>query len=223
MKKNYNIVLTVDEKDLSNFKKKELEIVDIIEIRLDLLSVKFIKTKLEKKINNLKKPVIFTIRKQKDSSLKSLEKISAETVFEILDKYNSRTNFLDIELNSESNFEKYPNSKFSKIYSFHDFKNTISKNKMKSFIKTKKQSKENCIFKFAVTPKNSKELADFLNNVRELSKKYAIAAIAMGELGIISRVFGDLYGSKLTYCCLKSPKAPGQISVESLKLLRKDF
>lgn len=223
MKKLQKIVLTVSEKDLSNIKNKDIQLVDYIEIRLDLFSENFIKNKLEKKLHKFKKPVIFTIRKKKDSSLKQKEKISDKEIYNLLSKFNSKENFIDIELDSKSIFENFPNSQFSVIYSFHDFLNTISYKKMKSLIKSKKRLTEKCIFKFAVSPRNSTELSNFLKDVKILSKKYTLAAIAMGDIGILSRVFGDLYGSTLTYCCLKIPKAPGQISVDSLNFFRKDF
>lgn len=222
MKKNsLKIVLTLDQKELSSLRKKAIGKVDFLEIRFDLLTKEFVETNLIQKLISLEKPMIFTIRKSKDSSLKLVEKIPIGTIFQILEKFNSQENYLDIEMDSRSIFAHFKNNKFSTIYSFHDFKNSISRKKMESLILKNFNPEKKQIFKFAITPKNIEEVAVFLKNVSSLAKDYNVTAIAMGEIGTVSRIFGDHFGSTLTYCCLKKPKAPGQISLAAMNLFRK--
>lgn len=95
---------------------------------------------------------------------------------------------------------------------------------MTNFIhKAKPVKKKNPIFKFAITPEDIEETADFLNDIKLLSKSNTMIGICMGELGLISRVFGDKFHSSFTYMTLGEPKAPGQISVETFKKLRADL
>ncbi len=47
--------------------------------------------------------------------------------------------------------------------------------------------------------------------------------IVMGKFGKYSRVFGDLFGSLMTYCSLDEPKAPGQLQPTKLVRIRKEF
>ena len=54
---------------------------------------------------------------------------------------------------------------------------------------------ENCIYKFAVTPKNISEERIILNDLKEISNDYLIIGIAMGEISVYSRLFGDRFGS----------------------------
>ncbi|MCC6274862.1 MAG: type I 3-dehydroquinate dehydratase [Leptospiraceae bacterium] len=215
------IVLTLDQKELSSLNRESIKKVDYLEIRFDLLTKKFVETILIRKLVFLEKPLIFTIRKSKDSSLKQVEKIPEDMIFQILDEFNTPRNYLDIEMDSRSIFTQFKNNKFSNICSLHDFKKSISKKKMESLILKNFNPGKKQIFKFAVTPKNIEEVAIFLDNISSLAKKYSVAAIAMGEIGAVSRIFGDQFGSILTYCCLNSPKAPGQISIAAMNLFRK--
>ena len=43
--------------------------------------------------------------------------------------------------------------------------------------------------------------------------------MSMGELGVISRICGELTGSAITFACATQASAPGQIAVEDMNLL----
>ena len=92
---------------------------------------------------------------------------------------------------------------------------------MLSWISKKKSP--NCIYKFAVTPKNISEEELFLNDLKEISNDYLIIGIAMGEIGVYSRLFGDRFGSFATYCCIGKPRAPGQVNIITLKKIRENY
>jgi 3-dehydroquinate dehydratase-1 len=87
---------------------------------------------------------------------------------------------------------------------------------------TKKKS-ENCIYKFAVTPKNISEEELFLNDLKIISNDFSIIGIAMGEIGVYSRLFGDRFGSFATYSCVGKPRAPGQVNIVTLKKIREEY
>ena len=44
-----------------------------------------------------------------------------------------------------------------------------------------------------------------------------VVGISMGELGIMTRITGGLFGSRLTYGFVGSEAAPGQLHVKNIK------
>ncbi len=219
---NYKIITTLGEEELQDYKNPVIKEADILEIRLDLLDVSFIKNTLTSILKELGKPVLFTYRNPKDSSELTNTKLSYEDISGLLQEFNSEENYLDIELDQEiSIFDSITNSRYTVIYSYHNFSNTVSKVEMLYWI-SKKQN-PNCIYKFAVSPRDISQLETFLKDLNTVSKLYRVVGIAMGQIGEYSRVFGDKFGSFATYCCIGKPRAPGQINTLTLKRIRKDY
>lgn len=225
MPESYKIIASVGEDDLRHLQKKDVKEVDVIEVRLDLFSRNYIQKEMKKKLKALGLPVLFTYRRAEDSSVRSYVKLFHEDVEGILKDFNDNANYLDIELNREDTiFRNYDTLNYRIIYSYHSFKKSILANEMMNYInKAKPVKKKNPIFKFAITPEDIEETADFLNDIKLLAKSNTMIGICMGELGIISRVFGDKFNSSFTYMTLGEAKAPGQISVDTFKKLRADL
>ncbi len=221
----YRIIATLDENDINNFEDVFNSHSDIIEIRLDLLSIHFIENELIHVLTKWNKPIIFTYRKPSDSNQNKFTNLEFSHISKLIKEFDSGSNFLDIEFDNPSPiFQGFLNLRYQIIYSHHDFYQSISLDKMKELILlcSHRQDRKN-IYKFAVTPQSPTELIDFLENIRILSVDYTIIGVAMGELGLLSRIFGDFYGSSFTYCCVHSPKAPGQISIQDYRKFRKLF
>jgi 3-dehydroquinate dehydratase-1 len=192
------------------------------EIRLDLLDSCFLREELSLILNRLEKPILFTYRNPKDSSEASNTSIKFKDIEQVLNQFNKKENYLDIELDQEiSIFDSIQDCRFTIIYSYHDFSKSISREEMLHWI-TKKKS-ENCIYKFAVTPKNISEEELFLNDLKIISNDFSIIGIAMGEIGVYSRLFGDRFGSFATYSCVGKPRAPGQVNIVTLKKIREEY
>lgn len=216
------VIATTDQEDLLKLKKYNLESVGYLEIRLDLLPAEFIQKKLPNILNAANKNYIFTYRKPEDSSIQNSSLLVYKDIEKVLVEFNNKKNFLDIELNHpDSIFHSLENSKYSIIHSYHNFQKSISLKEMQSYIKKVKSPSKNSVFKFAVKPQTIEEIADFYSSIKTLSATYKMIGIAMGELGVIGRVFAERYGSSYTYCCLSKPKAPGQVSVDTLLKLKK--
>lgn len=225
MPEKYKIIASVGEDDIRNLQKKDIRDIDVLEVRLDLFSRNYIQKEIKKKIKVLGVPALFTYRRAEDSSVKSYVKLFPEDVEGILQDFNDNNNYLDIELNREDSiFTDYHLLNFRIIYSYHSFKKIISAKEMRDYIQNcRPVKKKNPIFKFAITPENIEETAEFMNDIKGLSKQNTMIGICMGESGILSRVFGDYFKSSYTYMTLGEPKAPGQISIETFKKLRADL
>lgn len=225
MPESYKIIATVGEDDIRNLQKKDTKDIDVIEVRLDLFSRNYIQKEMKKKIKSLGLPALFTYRRAEDSSVKSYVKLFPEDVEGILKDFNDNSNYLDIELNREDTiFTNYEQLNFRIIFSYHSFKKSIYAKEMKEFIQNSRPvKKKNPIFKFAITPEDIQETAEFMNDIKLLAKTNTMIGICMGESGIISRVFGDHFNSSYTYMTLGEPKAPGQISIETFRKFRSDL
>ncbi len=219
---NYRIIITLGEEELKDYKNPSIKEADILEIRLDLLDISFIKGKLLPILKELAKPVLFTYRNPKDSSESMSTKLVYEEISELLQEFNSEENYLDIEIDQEKSiFDSVQDCGYTLIYSYHNFSKSVNKEGMLNWI-SKKQS-PNCIYKFAVSPKDISELEIFLKDLNTISKTYRVIGIAMGEIGVYSRVFGDRFGSFATYSCIGKPRAPGQVNASILRRIREEY
>lgn len=219
---NYKIIVTLGGDELLDYKNPAIQEADILEIRLDLLENSFIKEKLSLILKELRKTVLFTYRNPKDSSESMSTKLVYEDISDLLQEFNSEENYLDIEIDQEKSiFDSIPDSRYTVIYSYHNFSRSIAKEEMLDWI-SKKQNPI-CVYKFAVSPKNFSELKIFLDDLKNISNQFRVIGIAMGEIGVYSRLFGDRFGSIATYCCIGKPRAPGQVSIPTLLKIRKDY
>lgn len=215
------VVCTISEEDILLLNEFNIKLFDVIEIRLDLFSKEYIKNNLIEFLLKIKKQIIFTYRLPEDSSVDSFTKFRKEDIQELISSFNSTENFLDIELNRKNEiFNKNEFDKYKIIYSFHSFDGIISLGEMEEEIGKIQENDEKTFFKFAVKSDSYKEIAEFLKSIKLLAYKYKITGICMGEKGVISRIFGDYYGSFFTYCSVDKERAPGQISLETYHLFR---
>jgi 3-dehydroquinate dehydratase I len=216
----YQTIVTLGEAEIANVQNTEIDPVDILEIRLDLISKPFLQNKLISILNRLNKQILFTYRLPEDSSVKNQTQHSRIDLDEVLNTFNFPTNYLDIDLKASNQvFQDYKNLKYKPIYSLHNFDGIYSKEEILDHIKT--ISDDNGIFKFAVLPSSFEDGIHFLQTIKDLSKQYSLVGIWMGESGQFSRIFGDLFGSQFTYASLNEPKAPGQMNVKYIEKLRK--
>lgn len=75
------------------------------------------------------------------------------------------------------------------------------------------------IAKLAVTPRTSTDLITLLrlsNAYQSAQKSLPLILIGMGELGKITRIGCDLFGSPFTFCAGQTHTAPGQLTTETL-------
>ena len=219
---NYKIIVTLGEDELLDYKNPAIKEADILEIRLDLLEISFIKEKLSPILKELRKSVLLTYRNPKDSSEASNTSLTYGDISDFLLEFNSENNYLDIELDQEKSiFDSIPDSRYTVIYSYHNFSSSITKQEMLDWI-SKKQNAI-CIYKFAVSPNSISDLEKFLEDLKSISTQFKVIGIAMGEIGVYSRLFGDRFGSLATYCCIGKPRAPGQVNVTTLRKIRADY
>lgn len=111
------------------------------------------------------------------------------------------------------------------VASNHDFEKTPKKEEMLSRL-CKMQELEADIAKIAVMPKTERDvlvLLDATLAMKELHRSTPVVTMAMGKLGLVSRLTGQLFGSAITFGSVGGASAPGQIPVEKLQELLEIF
>lgn len=77
------------------------------------------------------------------------------------------------------------------------------------------------VAKVVVMPNRSEDVLALLGATQKASRRSRIPVVsmAMGGAGALSRVFGWVYGSSVTFASGKSGPAPGQMPIEELRLV----
>lgn len=105
------------------------------------------------------------------------------------------------------------------IGSNHHFEGTPSKEKMLQLLIGMQQAGAD-IAKLAVMPKQPEDVMRLLNVTMQMKTEYAdtpVITMAMGKLGVISRLSGGLFGNSLTFASVARQSAPGQVEIETLR------
>ena len=104
------------------------------------------------------------------------------------------------------------------LLSFHDFSGTPKKGDMMNLL-SKMQFLGADICKIAVMANSMADVAGLLGAVQEFQQREEdclISAVAMGEKGLVSRMYGDIFGSVLTFASGAEASAPGQIPAKDM-------
>lgn len=81
------------------------------------------------------------------------------------------------------------------------------------------------VAKMAVMPNSVEDVLTLLNatNIANQSLSQPIITMSMGNLGKISRISGEIFGSCVTFATVGAASAPGQIALENMKLSLEDL
>lgn len=168
-------------------------------------------------------PLLFTIRSQKEGGQEI--SLNENQVVELLCEA-CKSEFVDlIDYEIDNNLEHIKNlrevsKKHQKklVLSHHNFEDTPTKIEIIKHLS--KMAFHNAdVAKAAYMPKNHEDVMNLLNATRDAKKllEIPLITISMGDIGVMSRVLGWVYGSVLTFAVGEKSSAPGQISIESLQ------
>lgn len=106
------------------------------------------------------------------------------------------------------------------ILSAHDFQGTPDNDALESlFLRAHQLGAD--VAKIAVMPQTPDDVLRLLAVTRRVSQMLPIPIISMsmGSLGIMSRIFGGVFGSALTFASGAGASAPGQLPIEDLRAM----
>lgn len=194
--------------------------VDFFEDVTDISKVKEVLQTIRKSLEN--KPILFTFRSSREGGHRE---VSPEFYIELNKKIVEAklVEIIDVELfNDEKDVKELVSiahaNNIAVIISNHDFYKTPAKEEMIYRLR-KAQELGADIPKIAVMPKSKLDVLELLEATVIMSEKYAdrpIITMSMSEVGVISRLAGEVFGSALTFGAAKKVSAPGQIGVEDL-------
>jgi len=106
------------------------------------------------------------------------------------------------------------------ILSAHDFQGTPDNDALESlFLRAHQLGAD--VAKIAVMPQSPDDVLRLLAVTRRVSQMLPIPIISMsmGSLGVMSRIFGGVFGSALTFASGAGSSAPGQLPIEDLRAM----
>lgn len=168
-------------------------------------------------------PLIFTFRTAKEGGEHELSTQDYQRLNEAIMQTNA-IDLIDIELFTE---EKVRDTIIKKaqiegvkvIVSNHDFEKTPAKEEIIMRLKDAELIGAD-IGKIAVMPNEPRDVVTLLAATEEMYSIHAhipIITMAMGGLGLVSRLAGEVFGSCLTFATADHASAPGQIRTDELE------
>jgi 3-dehydroquinate dehydratase-1 len=168
-------------------------------------------------------PILFTIRSAKEGGQPIA--LFEEQVVELYAAAckSKSIDLIDFELNNPQEHLLYlrkaaVENAVKLILSYHNFESTPSPESIRlKFREAERLGAD--IAKIAVMPNNLEDVLILLNLTLEAQNflEIPVISIAMGEYGSLTRMFGWVFGSAVTFAVGEKSSAPGQVPIEDLK------
>ena len=209
-------VVGITRDDIIDAACKAKETADLVEWRADWYEDVLDFKKTEKMMEELREtlgdiPLLFTFRTLKEGGEKEIEK----SVYVKLNEMAVKTGFADL-VDAEAYGVKV-------IASNHDFQKTPPKEEIVSRLCFMQECGAD-IVKIAVMPQSKKDVLTLLLATEEMVREHAkcpVVTMSMSEVGVVSRICGEAFGSALTFGAVKKASAPGQLGAEELRMVLK--
>lgn len=222
-------IVAHDEQTLSEQARKIAAVSpDMIEWRADFFHEAEKPARLNRALGILREisgsvPLIFTCRAFAEGGARE---ISLEDRLSIIDTAVSTgiPDLIDFELSSGEQAVRRVTGiagagNMLTVLSFHDFNRTPSGDFIREKLYSAQQAGGN-IAKVAVMPQSLEDVLTLLEANLEARRglvEIPIITMAMGKIGVITRIAGWLFGSDVTFAAGEKPSAPGQIPIEQLR------
>lgn len=170
-----------------------------------------------------KKIILFTLRTKKEGGVMEIE---PDLYYDIIERAinSGLADVVDIELSADEyaikKLVKLANEKDVKVLmSYHDFEKTPpSAAIIKKLCAMQKFGAD--ITKAALMPKTLTDVVTVFETMTLMKDCYAdkpFVVISMGNLGTLTRIAGETFGSSITFASLAAQSAPGQLSYADLR------
>lgn len=166
--------------------------------------------------------LVFTFRSKEQGGQCSLSSNKVYDLHQVAAE-SKIVDFIDVEYfyTEDADDEIYTLQKMGAkvITSHHDFHETPSADVLFMLLEQMKHSNSD-IVKLAMMPQSTDDVLRLLSETNHFHKRYPnqpLITMAMGKLGAISRVSGEIFGSCVTFGAGKNASAPGQIPMAKLE------
>ncbi len=168
-------------------------------------------------------PMIFTFRTLSEGGVRPFSPAAYESLLRTVIEAGE-IEAVDLELFAEavskSSLVTLARKKEVKVVmSSHDFHKTPSMDEIVSrLLRAREEGAD--IPKIAVMPGNARDVGILLEATRIVKEDHGVGPLitmAMGGLGLVTRLSGEIFGSSLTFGAAREVSAPGQIDAVTLK------
>lgn len=201
--------------------------VDVVEWRVDFYEHAMDR---EKVIGLLEKiheglgdiPVLFTFRTQKEGGERSIGKEDYYAL-NLAAAVSGKADLIDVETFTDSDIADHIAQLHAVgvkvIGSKHDFDKTPSDEALISFLERAWEVGAD-IPKLAVMPRDQNDVTRLLGVTMQLHDRHGgkpIITMSMSEQGVASRIYGEVFGSAMTFGAIGQSSAPGQVPAQALR------
>ncbi len=169
------------------------------------------------------RPLIFTLRSEQEGGAKTALDLAAVGRLLSSAAESKKFDFVDVELSLPSDIvlaviDVAHRSDVQVIVSSHHVEDTPSEDEIVGLL-TRAATAGADVAKVAVMPKTASDVLRLLAATERASRELSLPLVtmAMGSLGVVTRVFGGLFGSALTFASGAQRSAPGQLPIETLR------
>ncbi len=220
------IIGSKKEEILNEAKELNLDLVDIVEIRidyfenvLDISKIKEVLIELSDIIPTI--PILFTLRSKAEGGQIEINTSEYEDIISCIIK-QKLIDIVDIELfrgddTTTKLIDIASNNDVVSIISSHNFQKTPPHQEIiKIFEKMNNTNAD--ILKLALMPKDKLDVLELIKAtiILENMIQKPIVAISMSKIGMLSRFCGEIFKSSLTFGIQNKSSAPGQMEVKDL-------
>lgn len=221
------IIETTEEKILEKAEEILCEPIDLVEWRVDhfensdhLEAIEGVLRGLRKRLGEI--PLLFTFRTESQGGCKSITPKDyfalnlAVAMFGCADMIDLEI-YQDLE-RAEQVIRMLHGAGICVVASHHDFDKTPERMEIMEIL-SKMNEMGADILKIAVMPNEIGDVARLLKITGRTSKNLEkpLITMAMGEMGMITRIAGESFGSDVTFGAIGEVSAPGQMEVEDLR------
>lgn len=168
------------------------------------------------------KPILFTFRTKKEGGMADIDTnyyielnrmVTSEHLVDMIDVELFTGDDVVCQIIANAHAANVP-----VIVSSHDFEKTPPHDELVARLHRAKELGGD-ILKLAAMPRNSRDVLNLLSATEEVSRtgERPVVTMSMGELGMISRLSGEIFGSAMTFGTIGYASAPGQIGIEPLR------
>lgn len=190
---------------------------DYIEVWLDYVLDKD-EVFVEKLLQSLGERLILLFRRQQLDQI-HMDLSVRKRFLELLHKTNAYVDLDIMQQKEEIDYAASNNLKIQTILSYHNYQETPNKNRLEKIVKEMKKY-DPTMYKIATYCNSQTDALRLLHLLLQLKEnKLRCIILGMGKNGIITRIFGNLWGNEMIFAPIKNKdqSAPGQLTKTELE------
>lgn len=201
--------------------------LDIVELRIDHFDAVDDLDEVQRAIETVREelqhgvPILFTFRSKPEGGQRDIDAASYEALLSLA---SGLVEAIDVEMFTElGTLERIVNGAHSSgaavVMSSHEFERTPTIEQILARLSLQQDLGADVV-KIAVMPHSPSDVLTLMRATTEFATTKAVRpaiTMAMGPLGVVSRLAGEVFGSSATFASVGAASAPGQLSARDVR------